>query len=116
MVAEKMQGVIYGPGELLQTVGRDLMANLALARRLPLCAHNREVFEAGALVAYGTDNVAIIRRAAVYVDKILKGERPADIPVEGPTKFELQISLRTAKALGIEVPPEMLGRADEVIE
>jgi putative ABC transport system substrate-binding protein len=116
MVAAKMQGVTYGPGELIQFVGRDLMAKLALARRLPLSAHSREVFEAGALVAYGTDNVAIIRRAAVYVDKILKGEKPADIPVEGPTKFELLISLKVAKALGIEVPPVMLGRADEVVE
>lgn len=116
MTAAGMQGVTCGPGELIQFQARDVMAKLALARRLPLCAHNREVFEAGALLAYGADNVAIIRRTAVYVDKILKGEKPAEIPVEGPTKFELLISLKTAKALGIEVPPVMLGRADEVVE
>ena len=116
MVAAKMQGVTYGPGELIQFVGREAMAKLAIARRLPLSGHSKEVLDAGGLVAYGADNVAIIRPVAVYVDKILKGEKPADIPVEGPTKFELQINLKTARALGIEVPPVMLGRADEVVE
>jgi putative ABC transport system substrate-binding protein len=116
MAAADMQGVTYGPGELIQFQGRDLIAKLSVARRLPLCGHNREVFDAGALMAYGADNIAICRRAAVYVDKILKGEKPAEIPVEGPTKFELLISLKTAKALGIEVPPMMLGRADDVVE
>ena len=111
-----MQGVTYGAGEQLQFQGKELMAKLALARRLPLCAHSREVFDAGALMTYGADNVAIIRRAAIYVDKILKGAKPSEIPVEGPTKFEFLISLKVAKALGIDVPSIMLARADQVIE
>ena len=116
IAAAGMHGVTYGPGELIQFQGRELMARLAVARRLPLCAHSKEVFEAGALMAYGADNVAIIRRAPVYVDRILKGAKPGDLPVEGPTKFELQINLKVAKALGIEVPRVMIARADEIIE
>jgi putative ABC transport system substrate-binding protein len=116
MVEAGIQGVFYGPGEGVQFQGRELLAKLALARRLPVCAHSREVFEAGALVSYAPDNIAIVRRAAVYVDKILKGAKPADLPVEGPTKFELLISQKVARALGISVPPTLLARADEVIE
>jgi putative ABC transport system substrate-binding protein len=96
--------------------GRTLIAQTARTRRLPLMVNFREQLEAGALMSYGPDFRAIFRRAAVYVDKILKGEKPADLPVELPTKFEFLINLKTAKALGLEIPPMLLTRADEVIE
>lgn len=95
---------------------RHINPKLALDRRIPLCAYSRETFEAGALVSYGPDNVESLRRSAVFADKILKGERPATIPVEQPTKFELLINMKTAKALGLEVPAHLQQIANEVIE
>jgi putative ABC transport system substrate-binding protein len=95
---------------------RDIIAKMALARGLPLCAYSRETFEPGALVSYGPDQIETCYRAAVYVDKILKGTKPSDIPVEQPTKFEFLINLKTAKALGLSVPTGLLNAADEVIE
>ena len=89
---------------------------LALAARLPAVCANREYVQTGALMSYGPDYPALFRRAAEYVDKILRGANPADLPVEQPTKFDFVINLTTAKALGLTVPRMLLGRADEVIE
>jgi ABC-type uncharacterized transport system substrate-binding protein len=95
---------------------RKRIAELALKHRLPTVVGSREYVEAGCLAGYGTDFPALFRHAAVYVDKILKGAKPADLPVEQPTKFELVINVKTAKALGLTIPPSLLGRADEVIQ
>jgi ABC-type uncharacterized transport system substrate-binding protein len=115
IVAQRLDGVLV-PADGLFYQGRVQLAQSALQRRLPLVVYSRETLEAGALMSYGADQRAIFRRAAVYVDKIRKGERPADLPVEQPTRFEFLVNLKTAKALGLEVPPTLLARADEVIE
>jgi putative tryptophan/tyrosine transport system substrate-binding protein len=89
---------------------------LALGARLPTLLPFREFVEAGGLMSYGTNQSDVFRRTADYVDKILRGVKPGDIPVEQPTRFDLVINLTTAKALGLEIPPTLLARADEVIE
>ena len=89
---------------------------LALRTRLPAISALREYAEAGLLLSYGPDLPDLFRRSAVFVQKIFKGAKPADLPVEQPTKFELVVNLKTAKALGIELPASLLQRADEVIE
>jgi len=95
---------------------RRRLVDLAIKNRLPAVFPYREFVEAGGLMAYGPNLADLFRRAATYVDKILKGAKPADLPVEQPTKFELIINLKTAKALGLTIPPSLLQRADQVIE
>lgn len=95
---------------------RPLIASLAVKHRLPSGFPAREYVEAGGLLSYGPDLVHISRRGAIYVDKILKGAKPGDLPVEQPTKFELAINLKTAKQIGLTIPPSVLARADKVIK
>jgi len=109
------QALIMAPGALFFTQ-RARLAELALASRLPTMAGDTGYAEAGGLIHYGPDIPGSFRRVAVYVDKILKGAQPADLPVEQPTKFELVINLKTAKALGITLPPSLLLLADKVIQ
>jgi len=107
---------IYVVNDPLTITNRALINTLALAARLPTMHGSREQVEAGGLISYAANFPGLFRRAADYVDKILRGAKPADIPVEQPTRFDLVINLKTAKALGLELPPMLLARADEVIE
>jgi putative ABC transport system substrate-binding protein len=95
---------------------RRQIAELAMNKRLPALSFSAEYAEAGGLMFYGANLLDLERRAAIYIDRILKGAKPADLPVEQPTKLELIINLRTAKAIGLTIPPALLGRADEVIQ
>ena len=102
--------------DAVMTAHRTQIAELALKNRLPTMYGLSEMVEAGGLISYGPHYGDLYRRAAAHVHKILKGAKPADLPVEQPTKFELVVNLKTAKALGLTIPPSILARADEVIQ
>jgi len=112
---ERAAGIII-LGSTTLFANRVRIAQLAVRHRLPTSAWARELTEAGCLMSYGANLHDVARRAAYFVDKILKGAKPGDLPVEQPTKFDLVINLKTAKALGLTIPPSLLGRADEVIQ
>jgi putative ABC transport system substrate-binding protein len=109
-------GALVVLGDAMFLLHRTRLAELAAKRRLPTMGALREYAEAGGLMAYATNFSDLFRRAAVFVDKILKGARPADLPMEQPTRFELIINLKTAKALGLTIPPSVLIRADQLIQ
>jgi putative ABC transport system substrate-binding protein len=115
MARERADALLVG-GTSTFLAHRTRLAELAVKGRLPTMYSFRESVEAGGLMAYAVNMADFVGRAAVYVDKILKGAKPADLPVEQPTKFELVINLKTAKALGLTIPQSVLARADEVIQ
>jgi putative ABC transport system substrate-binding protein len=114
--AHGLNGGLIVTGTALAFAHRDLIISLANRHRLPAVYWHRRFVASGGLISYGPDTTDPFRRAAGYVDRILKGEKPADLPVQAPTKYELVINLKTAKALGLTVPDTLLARADEVIE
>ena len=114
--AQGSNGGLIVTGSPAATAHRNLIVALAARNRLPAVYYLPVFCAAGGLICYGVDFLDQFRRAAGYVDRILKGEKPADLPVQAPTKYELAINLKTAKALGLDVPPMLLARADEVIE
>jgi putative ABC transport system substrate-binding protein len=114
--ARSPNGGLIVTGSALTVVRRDLIISLAARHRLPAVYYDRYFVSAGGLISYGSDSVEQFRSAATYVDRILKGEKPADLPVQTATKYETVLNLKTAKALGLTVPSSLLVRADEVIE
>jgi putative ABC transport system substrate-binding protein len=114
--ARSPNGGLIVTGSALANIHRNLIITLAARHRLPAVYFERFFVTAGGLISYGPDFLDQYRRAAAYIDRILKGEQPADLPVQAPTKYVLAINLKTAKALGLEVPTSVLARADEVIE
>jgi ABC-type uncharacterized transport system substrate-binding protein len=107
---------MYVAPSALAVVHHDLIITLAARHKLPAIYYRRVFAAAGGLISYGPDVADQNRHAAGYVDRILRGEKPADLPVQAPTRYELVINLKTAKALGLDVPSTVLARADEVIE
>jgi putative ABC transport system substrate-binding protein len=114
--AQTANGGLIMTAGVLSATHRDLIVTLAAQHKLPAVYQERNYVAAGGLISYGPNFVEQFRRAAGYVDRIIKGEKPADLPVQAPTKYELVINLKTAKALGLAVPPSVRARADEVIE
>jgi putative ABC transport system substrate-binding protein len=114
--ARQPNGGLIATAATLVQIHRDRITTLAARHRLPAVYPYRFMVTSGGLISYGPDLADQYRRAAGYVDRILKGEKPADLPVQAPTKYELVVNLKTAKALGLDVPPTLLARADEVIE
>ena len=116
LAKEGAEGLVLPPSPGLFDAERQRILTFALARRWPVISPSRLLVEDGALLSYNADGVALTRRAAYYVDRILKGAKPGDIPIEQPTTFELFVNLKTAKALGLTMPPEIMVRATRVIE
>ena len=116
MCAQERVGAFLAVGSPLVVGQRVPLAALALKHRLPGMFPFKENVVAGGLMSYGADPNYLYRRAAAYIDKILKGAKPADLPVEQASKYELVINLKTAKALGLDLPPTLLARADEIVE
>ena len=116
MADERAQGIVVLTDPLTATRAGKPIAELAAKHRLPTMCELREFTDSGGLISYGPSLLAMTQRAAFYVDKILKGVKPADLPVEQPTKFELVINMKTAKALGLTIPQTLLLLADQVIE
>jgi putative ABC transport system substrate-binding protein len=114
--ARSSNGGLIVTASALAVVHRDLIVTLAARHKLPTIYYERFFVIGGGLISYGPNFLDQYRRAAGYVDRILKGEKPGDLPVQAPTKYELVINLNTAKALGLDVSPTLLARADEVIE
>jgi len=114
--ARSPNGGLIVPASSAATLHGDLIVMLASRHKLPAVYFERAFVAAGGLISHGADYIDLYRKAASYVDRILKGEKPADLPVQAPTKYEMVINLKTAKALGLSVPPTLLTRADEVIE
>jgi len=115
-LAPRRVHALMAHGNPINFRGRQLIADFALKNRLPSIFEDRLFVEAGGLMSYAASLTDLFRRAATYVDKILKGAKPGDLPVQQPTKFELVINLKTAKALGLTIPQTLLLRADQVIE
>ena len=116
MTSHHAQAMVLSIGNLVALANRTEIVSFTLKNRLPAMYPVREYVDLGGLMSYGPSLPAMYRRAAAYVDKILKGAKPADLPVERPTKFDLIINLKTAKAIGLTIPPSLLLRADEVIK
>jgi putative ABC transport system substrate-binding protein len=114
--AKEPNGALMLAQDVFMVSQRSLIARLTAAHRLPAVYPLREYVTSGGLLSYGADTADRYGRAASYVDRILRGEKPADLPVQAPIKFELVVNLNTAKSLGLKVPPMLLARADEVIE
>jgi len=110
----RVDGLVVSPN-VVYVQNRKLIADLAAQQRLPAIYGRSDFVDAGGLASYGTSFPDLYRRAAIFVDKILKGTKPADLPVEQPTKFEFIINLKTAKQIGLTIPPNVLARADKVI-